>query len=46
MVFACEHPHPAWEYAADCAYLWTIKRVNERGLMPKGLGNLRRKMRL
>jgi hypothetical protein len=46
MVFACNHQHPAWEYAADCAYLWTIKRVNERGLMPKGLGNLRRRMRL
>jgi hypothetical protein len=35
LVYACDHPHPAWEFASDCAELWTVKQAIELGLMPR-----------
>jgi predicted HD phosphohydrolase len=35
IVYACDHPHPYWEDAADCAHIWVLAKAQEEGLMPR-----------
>lgn len=35
IVYACDHPHPAWEDASDCAHLWILRKAQETpGMIP------------